>query len=240
MTAATRHSLPRWRDVALEQVRIVGRSLRFEAGAVLAILGFATLIIGMEIARGGPGFDSNDWLPTPLVSFLIPFSLWRRERPFDRAFLWTLPVERRRLALAKVLAGGIWTMALLAVFALWLLVLGAVAHAPPARTFMRVQVIATAATYLLGNALVLGLRHPLRWLLRVVAFLALVALFTDVPGMQSRVRATGLGIAAGDAWSSWEAMPAVARSIIAAILGLGIGAAALWGALSRHGDRRRS
>ena len=240
MNAVTRHSLPRWRDVVLEQVRIVGRSLRLEAGAVIAILGFATLIIGMEIAHGGPGFDSTDWLPTPLVSFLIPFSLWRRERPFDRAFLWTFPVERRRLALARVLAGGVWTMALLGVFALWLLVLGAFAHAPPARTFMRVQVIATAATYLLGNALVLGLRHPLRWLLRVVALAALVALLTDVPGMQSRVSATGVGIAVGDAWSSWEAMPAVARSMIAAMLGLGIGAAALWGAVSRHGDRRRS
>jgi hypothetical protein len=240
MSAVTRHSLPRWRDVVLEQVRIVGRSLRLEAWAVTAILGVGTLVIGIDIARGGPGFDSSDWLPTPLVSFLIPFSLWRRERPFDRALLWTFPVERRRLALARVIAGGVWTMALLAVFALWLLVLGAFAHAPPARTFMRVQVVATATTYLLGNALVLGLRHPLRWLLRVVAFVALIAFFTHAPGMPSRESATRVGIAVGDAWANWDAMPALAQSLMAAILGLGMGAAALWGALSRHGERRRS
>ena len=43
----TLHPAPRWRDVVLEQVRVVGLSLRREALVVAVVLGIVTLMIGI-------------------------------------------------------------------------------------------------------------------------------------------------------------------------------------------------
>ena len=232
MSTAIRHSVPRSRDVALEQVRVVGASLRREALVVAVVLGVVTVMLGVEIATGGPGFDSREAFPTPLVSFLVPFAVWRR-RPFDSALLWTLPVDRRMLALAKVLAGGVWTVALLAAFTTWLMLFGAVAGVPALESVQRVPYIASIAAYLFGSALVLGLRHPLRWLLGSVGLVALLGLLTDVRGVQARSGTRGLAAALGAAWPNWP-------STTTALLATGLGVVALWAAITRHGDRRRA
>ena len=240
MMEVTLHPTPRWRDVVLEQIRIVGLSLRREALLVAVVLGVGTLVIGIEIAGGGPGFDSDETFPTALISFLFPFAVWRGERRFGPAFLWTLPVDRRRLALAKVFAGWVWLMAALAFFVSWLLALGLLAHASPARTVMRLPLTATIAAYLLGSALVLGLRHPLRWLLGAAGVIFLLANFIEPDSVWTLLSFSGSLTAAEDAGAARRTLPDLARWAITTFLWFGAGLAALWAAASRHGERRRN
>lgn len=245
MTDATHHKGPRWRDVVLQQVAIVGLSLRPAALVLAAVLAAGTVMIGGEILGGGPGFDSNETFPTALIAFLFPFAVWRSERRFGPAFLWTLPVDRRRLALAKVFAGFVWFMAALAFFVMWLLALGLLAGAPAALTIVRVPFTATLGMYLFGSALVLGLRHPLRWLFGAAGLLILMGTLGDVlsqpddsewqyvPGAEaffSAVQRFG---------AAWLNVPESAQWAITTFLWFGAGLAALWAAASRHRERKR-
>jgi hypothetical protein len=245
MTEVTLHPTPRWRDVVLEQIRIVGLSLSREALVVAVALVVATFVIGSELVRGGPGFDSNETFPTALISFFFPFAVWRGEQRFGPAFLWTLPVDRRRLALAKVFAGWVWLMAALTVFVSWLLALALLAHASPLQTVLRVPFTATIATYLLGSALVLGLRHPLRWLLGTAGVLFLIGTLSDVLSRpddrewQNVPGAYDFFSAVQHAVAVWGTLPPLAQWAISTFLWLGAGLAALWVAASRQRERRR-
>lgn len=245
MTDVTVHPGPRWRDVVLEQIRIVGLSLVPAALVVAMVLAIGTVLIVGEIVRGGPGFDSDETFPTALIAFLYPFAVWRSEKRFGPAFLWTLPADRPRLALAKVFAGWVWLMAAVAFFVLWLVALGLLAGAPATRTLMRVPLTATFAMYLFGSALVLGLRHPLRWLFGAAGVLSLMGVLSDaitqsddgewryVPG------ATDFFSAVQQAAAVWETLPDPAQWAICTFLWFGAGLAALWAATSRHRERRR-
>jgi hypothetical protein len=236
---------PRWRDVVLEQIRIVGLALKPAALVVAAVLAIGTVLVVGEIVTGGPGFDSDEVFPTALIAFLFPFAVWRNEKRFGASLLWTFPVERRGLALAKVFAGFIWLMAALAVFIAWLLALGVLADAPPARTIARVPVITAAAMYLFGSALVLGFRHPLRWLLGGAGVLFLMGTLSDivsqpddsewryVPGSRAFFSVASRGVAA------WHTLPEPTQWAISTVLIFGAGFIALWAAASRHRDRRR-
>ena len=237
MIEVTLHPTPRWRDVVLEQIRIVGPSLRREALAAAVALGVATIVIGGEILRGGPGSDSSEMFPTFLVSFLIPFAVWRGEQRFEPSLFWTLPVDRRQLALAKVFAGWVWMMAALAVFVSWLFVLALISPASVAEMVMRVPYTATTATYLLGSALVLGLRHPLRWLGATAGVCFLVAYFIQPYELQPPLRS--FFAATEHAAAVWRTLPDFVQWAIPTFLWLGAGLAALWAAASRHGERRR-
>ncbi|HYO78299.1 MAG TPA: hypothetical protein VE010_17705 [Thermoanaerobaculia bacterium] len=241
----TLHSTPRRREVVLEQLRIVGLSLGPAALVVASVLAVGTAIIVGEIMSGGPGFDSDETFPTALIAFLFPFAVWRNEKRFGPAFLWTFPVERRLLALAKVFAGFVWFMAALAFFALWLLVLGLITGASPAQTVARIPFVATIGMYLFGSALVLGLRHALRWLLGVAGVLFLIGTLGEalsqpddsewayVPGARGFFAATSRLIAA------WLSLPESAQWATSTFLWIAAGLAALWAALSRHRERRR-
>lgn len=269
----TLHPMPRRRDVLLEQVRIVGLGLRREALIAALVLGIVTLAIASEIASGGPAMrlDSDSSGPISVAAFLFPFAVWRGERRFGPAFLWTLPVDRRRLALAKVFAGWVWLMAALAVFLLWLIALallsGATAIPPTAvPQSLRWLVPFTGATamYLLGSALVLGLRHPLRWLLGTAGVFFLLATLSEVLGrtesgelrlvawsgvlrwavygpygLHTLLSSSGFFSAAENAAAAWQKLPHLAQWATATFLWLGAGLAALWAAASRHGERRR-
>lgn len=241
MTEVTLHPTPRWRDVVLEQIRIVGLSLRIEALIAAVVLGAGTLVVVGEIVSGGPGFDSDDVFPTALVSFLAPFAIWRRDQRFGPSFLWTLPIERRWLALAKVFAGWVWMMAAVAFFTVWLLVLALFAGVPsPVQMIVaRVPFIATAAAYLLGSALVLGLRHPLRWLLGAAGVFVLLANVVDPDAPDRLLGPTGIFSTIENAVADWRTLPGPARWAITTFLWFGAGLAALWAAASRHRERRR-
>jgi hypothetical protein len=183
MTEVTLHATPRWRDVVIEQIRIVGLSMRREALiAGLVLLGVATMLVASDVAEGGPGFDSHEMFPAPVIAFLFPFAVWRSDKRSGPAFLWTLPVERRTLALAKVFAGWIWAMVALLGFASWLVMIGLAVRVSPAQIVTRVPVTVTTAMYLLGSALLLGLRHPVRWLLATVGALFLFVTFSEMLG----------------------------------------------------------
>jgi hypothetical protein len=239
----TLHPAPRWRDVVLEQVRIVGLILRPAAFVVVVVLGVATVAIAVDILAGGPGFDSRDVFPTPLISFFLPFAVWRSDKRFGPSFLWTLPVDRRRLALAKVLAGWVWLMVTLAFLTGWLLALGLLAHASPARTVLRLPVTETIAAYLVGSALVLGLRHPLMWLAGAAGLFLLLGgvsqLFEEMYGVETLLGSRGLFFAVVDAWTTWRALPGLTQWAIGTVLSCGAGLAALWAAASRHRERKR-
>ncbi|MEA2490464.1 MAG: hypothetical protein QOH21_2256 [Acidobacteriota bacterium] len=222
---------PRWREVVLEQVRIVGLSLRTAALVAAVVLGVGTFIVAIDLLRGGPGFDSDSTFPTALFSFLFPFAVWRSDKPFGPAFLWTLPVDRRRLALAKVFAGWVWLMVALAGFVAWLFALVLLAHASPVQHLMRVPFTATIATYLFGSALVVGLRHPQRWLLGAGGLFLLLGGLSEVFG-------SGFIPAVNDAAAVWGSLPGGAQWAIATFLGLGAGLTALWAAVARHKENR--
>lgn len=241
----TLHPGPRWRDVVLEQIRIVGLSLGPAALILAVVLASGTVMIVGEIIGGSPGFDSDETFPTAPIAFLYPFAVWRNEKRFGPAFLWTFPVDRRRLALAKVFAGLVWLMAAVAFFAIWLFALGRLDDASSVLTVGRVPFVATFAMYLFGSALVLGLRYPLRWLLGGAGVFVLMGTVSDlltqpndgewayVPGAQAFFSM------ANRVMSAWLLLPEAAQSVISTSFMFGAGFAALWMATSRHRDRRR-
>ena len=243
MTEMTLHPEPRWRDVLVEQIRFAGLSLRPVALVVAAVLAAATVMIVGEVLTGGPGFDSNETFPTALIAFLFPFAVWRGEPPFGAAFLWTLPVDRRRLALTRVLAGGFWLLVALAGFLCWLLTLTMIAGT--GQILARVPIIETLAMYMLGSALVLGLRYPLRWLLGAAGLLLLFGSIGDIlaqpdDGEWDRVPGARAWFSfAGRGFALWATLPDPAQWAISTLLWSGAGIAALLIAVSRHREHRR-
>lgn len=228
--------MPRQRDVVREQIRIVGLSLRIEALIVAVFLGGTIIMSAIDLARGNAAtwFDGSEWLGFTQLSFLLPFAVWRRDSRFGPAFLWTLPVDRRRLALAKVFAGWVWLMTAQAAFMLWLFVLSLAAHVTVLPRIWQwiIPFTATTAMYLLGSALVVGVRHPVRWLLGAVGVCFLLANVYDVHGP------AGLLSALDSAATVWRKEPDLALWAIVTSLWLAAGLAALWAAVSRHRETR--
>ena len=258
------HPTPRWRDAVAEQVRIVGLNLRREALAAAVVLVVATLPVLIDILRGGPGLDSDESFPTSIFSFLLPFAVWRGEQRFGPDFLWTLPVDRRQIALARVIAGWVWLIAAIGAFVIWLLALALLSNASSAEALMRVPFIATTAMYMFGSALVLGFRHPLRWLLGTVGVLFLFGMVADSMGqtengewqivawssvlrsavygpygLRTLLDSSGFVFTARDGRAAWQSLPDLAQWATATFLWLGAGLIALWAAISRHGEHRR-
>jgi hypothetical protein len=196
MTSTTFHSAPRARDILLAQVRAIGFVPRGPVRAAMAVVALAALFITIESLKTGEAIafhPERQWLPG-IVGLLLPIVVWRGEEPFGAGFLWTLPVDRWRHALAKVFAGWVWLMGAVALFVLWRLVLTLLSGGnilaeetlrvltslPASRTLdpAAVQTVrwtpepllwlapftAATATYLLASALGLGTRHPLRWI----------------------------------------------------------------------------
>jgi hypothetical protein len=117
--------LPPLRDVLLEQVRATGFALRNAAVTATALLTLITIATLLQKVSLGAIIDLYSWptLLPGLIGALLPIAVWARDERFGPSFLWTLPVDRRRHALTKVLAGWVWLMGGVAVFALWLLAL---------------------------------------------------------------------------------------------------------------------
>jgi hypothetical protein len=195
-----RPPLPRLRTVLLEQVRVTGRALRGVALVAAAFLAVLTLWVALRGVKGDVDVSLNAW-PTQLpgiIGALLPFAVWARDERFGPAFLWTFPVDRRRHALTKVLAGWVWLMGGVALFVLWLLALTAATGSrvlpetllrvpfevaavrpidPAALSSVRwapgpliwaVPFTAATACYLLASAFALGTRRPLRWVVGAV------------------------------------------------------------------------
>src|SRR3954447_24576557 len=254
MTEITHHATPRWRDVAIEQIRIVALSLKRESMVAGVVLGILTLMIAIDIVHGNAStwFDSDEWTAVVCISFLFPFAVWRTQRRSGPAFLWTLPVDRRRLALTRVFAGWVWLGTVLAFFVLWHKALAILSGVAGARTTPLLSVTGATAMYLLGSALLLGLRHPLRWLLGTGGVFFLMATLNESLGrtggtsrmfawsdpLRRAVSSRRFLSAVDHAAIVWRTYPRLV-SATAIILWIAAGAIALWAAASRHGELRR-
>jgi hypothetical protein len=128
MSQPALHPTPRLADVLREQVRAVALGLRLPALVVLGVLVLGSaLAIAEFITGGGPVDFAPELSMVPgFVGLLFPIAVWKGEKRFGTSFLWLLPVDRRRHALAKVAAGWVCLMAAVLFFLVWLLVLALV------------------------------------------------------------------------------------------------------------------
>jgi hypothetical protein len=154
----------------------------------MAVVALVTLLITIESLKTGEviAFHPEHQMLPGIVGLLLPVLVWRGEEPFGASFLWTLPVDRRRHALAKVFAGWVWLMGGAALFVLWSLAVTLLSggnifaeeirrilttstalqtvHWTPIPLLWLTPFTSATATYLIASALGLGTRHPLRWL----------------------------------------------------------------------------
>lgn len=296
----TQHVRPRTGAVLREQVRAVGLVLRTPALVAAALLALATVLSARQLLEGaGPfGFHPEMSMVPGMAGLLLPLLVWRGEQRFGPGFLWTLPVDRRQHALAKVAAGWVWLMAAVALLFLWLLALtllsggnplaeetlrmlpGAIAggqgvdpaalgsqRVAPQPLLWLVPFTAASSTYVLASALMLGLRHPLRWLAGTVLGIFLVisvgqavragwlvagmerllqTLFVGRYGLDALLTArteslhTEVTLTTGETVGVWRALPHLGPWALATLLWLAAGLLALWVAASRHRERRRA
>ena len=125
MTSRELHHPPRLTQVMREQLKVVALSLRLPAIGVAAIVALATVLALVHFMRGQGGveFAPELSLIPAFAGALLPIAVWQSEQRFGSGFLWTLPVDRTRHALAKIFAGWVLLMVALAGFVLWLLIL---------------------------------------------------------------------------------------------------------------------
>ncbi|MBF5043312.1 hypothetical protein FGE12_13020 [Aggregicoccus sp. 17bor-14] len=299
-SSAAVHAAPGARAVLREQVRAVALVLRAPALVAAALLALATVLSVAQLRGGaGPlGFHPELSMVPGMVGLLLPLFVWRGEPRFGPAFLWTLPVDRRQHALAKVLAGWVWLMAAVALLFLWLLALtlfsggnllseetlrllpGAIAGGrdvdpaalgsvqwTPSPLLWLVPFTAASGAYLVASALMLGLRHPLRWLAgAVLAVFLLLSIGQAVragwlaDGVERGLQTFAVGrygldtlftarteslhtevtLTTGETLGVWRAPPDLGLWARATLLWLGAGLALLWAAASRHRERRRA
>ena len=123
LDATPLHATPRPREVLREQLAVVGLSLRGPAavGAALAALAMALVLAGFLGADEAVHFHPEHQMLPGVLGLFLPAAVWKGEDRFGAGFFWTLPVDRRGHALARVFAGWAWLMAAVAFFVLWLL-----------------------------------------------------------------------------------------------------------------------
>jgi hypothetical protein len=260
----TFHPTPRFRDVVREQIRTVGLSLRIVAIVAAVVIGTVTILMLVDLAAGRAEtwFDSEHWIPLTIASSILPFAVWLREKPFGSALLWTLPVDRRRLALSRVFAGWVWLMTALTILMVWEKIMGTLAGVASTRTLPLFSFAATTTTYLLGSALLLSFRYPLRWVFGAGGVLLLLPSVVDALGqtqqgewralawpgvrwaiygpygLQTLLSSSGFFPAVEDAAETFLTLPGLAQLAITTVVCCGFGLAVLWLAALRHRESR--
>lgn len=124
----TRARVPAARDVLMEQFRAIGFTLRVPmmTAAVLALLVTAALAIQVASGEMEKHLLAQPSMLPGIIGALLPVAIWAREERFGAGFLWTLPVDRMRHALLKVLGGWLWLVIGLALYAICQLVIALV------------------------------------------------------------------------------------------------------------------
>ncbi|HEX6575953.1 MAG TPA: hypothetical protein VF042_13375 [Gemmatimonadaceae bacterium] len=112
-------------QVIREQFKATGLSLRIYLMIAAGLLLVATFLAITDFinGRGGVEFAPELSMIPAFAGALLPIAVWHRDRPFGSRFLWTLPFDRTRHTLAKMLAGWMWLMIAGATFLVWLLIL---------------------------------------------------------------------------------------------------------------------
>jgi hypothetical protein len=123
MTRLALHSTPRSGRVLVSQIRATGLCLLRPALVAAALAALATVLIAIDVLRTGESiaFHPEHQMFPGVVGLLFPLFVWKDHDRFGTGFLWSLPVDRRRHALARVMAGWLWLMTGLVAFTLWLL-----------------------------------------------------------------------------------------------------------------------
>jgi hypothetical protein len=119
------HRTPTTGEVIREQFNAIAVALRipiFIASALLIVVTFLAFSDYLQ-GRGGVEFAPELSMIPAFVGALLPIAVWQRDRPFGARFIWTLPIDRTRHALAKMFAGWLWLMIAVTAFVLWILIL---------------------------------------------------------------------------------------------------------------------
>jgi hypothetical protein len=184
------HSTPPLRAVLREQVRAVGYALRRPAIAAAALVTAGTLLLTIQIVReaGGVDFGPEHQMLPGVLGLLFPIAVWHGEKRFGDGFLWTLPVDRRQHALAKVGAGWVWLMAAVAFFVLWL---AALTLASGGRFLGEETRQLASATDGVANAVYFTMTRTIRWRTQPVLW---IVPFTAATGTYLLASALGLGV----------------------------------------------
>lgn len=252
MTVNALHEPPSTRSVFVLQVRRAGRSLRPELIGLAVIMG-GVVFFGLSLillSKTVLDYPLELAALIPAAAFALPFRLWRGERLFDGADLWTLPVERQKHALLRVAAGAVWIAAMVVVVVTVFNLLALVSNSPtiaeidpglrtpgagePGLWTWFIPLGSSLVFYLLASGLVLALRQPLRWsvgLLVVGIFVSSLAP-RELTDPVARILIHGdLGLA-----RVWNGGPA-ALWAVALTFWLGVSLAAVALASMRHRER---
>ncbi|MPY88584.1 MAG: hypothetical protein GEU99_11730 [Luteitalea sp.] len=257
MTSTTFHLTPRTRDVLVAQIRAAGLPPRGPFLAATAVVVLAMLLITIQSLNTGEviAFHPEHQMWSGIVGLLLPIWVWRGEERFGASFLWTLPVDRWRHALAKVFAGWVWLMGGVALFVLWSLALtllsgGNILAEETLPLLWLAPFTSPTATYLLASAFGLATRHPLRWIVgSVIGFFIVSRVGEVVNAMWLRsVLALLESLVEGPygldalltARTTSQALPDVGQWATATLLWTGTGLVTLWAAASRHRESRRA
>ena len=191
------HSPPPPRVVVRQQIRAVGSALRAPAAIASALLVLATVFAAIGFLRDGGPIDfvpALSMLPG-MLGFLFPIAVWMGEERFGSSLLWTMPVDRRRHALAKVFGGWVWLMAAVLIFTVWLLGLTLLSGGNILAE-QTLHVLPSALTALPGTVDPAALQ-AVRWSPRAVLWLVP---FTAATGAYAIASALALGLRKPSRW----------------------------------------
>lgn len=193
------HRPPSITSVLAQQLKAARIALRKETAVFLvACLLLAILVVRAAFASTGKptayvtmSFGAGAGVPVVLIAAILPFSLWRGENPAHRSYHWSMPVARAVHTTTKVVAGLCWAWIALALYLTVFVVLEAVTtraigESPRYRASWwewLVPLTATAISYALSSAVVVGVRRPARWTLASVPGLVSLSMFGDVLGL---------------------------------------------------------
>ena len=182
MTTNTSHEPPRAVAVFQLQLGKMGRIVRPELiGLALILSPTAIMALGLLMRRDAVlDYPPELSFLLPAAAFLLPFRLWNREGLFERGDFQLMPVERRKHVLIRVCAGSVWALGLAGIVVLLFNLLALAAGSPTigaAAWLWLVPLGSVATAYLMGSALVLALRHPLRWSAGLVLAYVLLTAF---------------------------------------------------------------
>lgn len=172
---------PSLTEVFRAQLRLVFR--RRWSLAALAVLTALPMTVMAASLQGVSGVTLSDlvrgtWAWPAVLALVWPIiAAWRDDAPSERAYHWTLPMDRSRLQLLRAAAGWVHLVAGLAAGIALGWATGASIHdwmAPGQATVLAAVVPSATVMYLVGTLPAVTTDRPLLWL--VVAYLAVVAL----------------------------------------------------------------
>jgi hypothetical protein len=219
MTSHSLHAPPDMKSVRRHQVDAVGHGIRREGMVFVAILGAVWIVqalVALQARTYSVHNASIEYAPAAAIPMwwiaaFAPLAVWRGEERLRRMYLWSMPVDTTISALLKVFAGWIWVMAAVAVYLIFMnlitLTNGLIAGDWPyssARWWeWVVPFTAATITYLLGSALVVGSKYPVRWLAGIVAAL------WAIPVVIAMFHAWSVEDLWGMMWSGWGGVTVV-------------------------------